>query len=82
MTIMKDFLSQPIVAEDGDKLFRADVLTTRSAEQRQGICSICDRPIGMGWLCLDGGQQVCSSHISVSRTGDLSVDKYAAVGNI
>ena len=66
-------LSRPIVAEDEDGSCWTEINTTHCDEQRQGVCSICDRPIGMGWLCLDVGNQVCASHITVSKTGVLSV---------
>lgn len=28
-------------------------------------CSICSREIYQGWLCLDGGEVVCSEHVKV-----------------
>jgi len=37
--------------------------TDYGAEQEPGECSICGREIESGWLCLDGGEEVCSSHV-------------------
>jgi hypothetical protein len=34
------------------------------AEQEKGICSICGTEIEFGWLCLDGGEEVCHNHIT------------------
>ena len=34
------------------------------AEQQDGECSICGAVLGAGWLCLDGGDEVCNHHIS------------------
>jgi len=33
------------------------------AEQEVGECSICGAEIESGWLCLDGGDEVCDEHI-------------------
>jgi len=33
------------------------------AEQMDGECAICGETLASGWLCLDGGEEVCSSHI-------------------
>lgn len=34
------------------------------AEQTDGECIICEDTLTSGWLCLDGGEEVCSSHIA------------------
>ncbi len=34
------------------------------AEQIAGECSICNAEIENGWLCLDGGEEVCDRHVS------------------
>lgn len=34
------------------------------ADQQPGECSICQAEIESGWLCLDGGEEVCHDHIS------------------
>ena len=40
--------------------FEVDAL----AEQLPGECSICSETLdSSGWLCLDGGEEVCDSHI-------------------
>jgi hypothetical protein len=36
------------------------------AEQEDGECSICGAVLTDGWLCLDGGDEVCSEHIIIS----------------
>ena len=33
------------------------------AEQTDGECIICGETLADGWMCLDGGEEVCSSHI-------------------
>lgn len=34
------------------------------AEQTTGECSICGAELESGWMCLDGGDEVCDEHIS------------------
>lgn len=34
-----------------------------SAEQEDGECSICGKTLSSGWMCLDGGDEVCDSHV-------------------
>lgn len=52
-------------AENGAKWiqFEVDYL----AEQTEGECSICRKSLVDGWMCLDGGDEVCSSHIKLIR---------------
>ena len=33
------------------------------AEQTPGTCDICGATLESGWLCLDGGQEVCDEHV-------------------
>jgi len=33
------------------------------AEQTDGECHICREPLASGWMCLDGGEEVCSDHV-------------------
>lgn len=33
------------------------------AEQEAGECAICGASLESGWLCLDGGEEVCSTHV-------------------
>ncbi len=35
------------------------------AEQSPGECSICGAELWEGWLCLDGGEEVCDEHINL-----------------
>ena len=36
-------------------------------EPYEDECSICGREIVAGWLCLDGGETVCSEHVHIQR---------------
>ena len=40
------------------------------AEQTDGQCSECDAVISEGWVCLDGGEEVCSEHIVIAQHGN------------
>lgn len=33
------------------------------AEQEPGTCDICGKELWSGWVCLDGGDEVCDSHV-------------------
>ena len=33
------------------------------AAQDDGMCSICAATLTDGWVCLDGGEEICSSHV-------------------
>jgi len=35
------------------------------AEQQDGECVECHAVLTSGWMCLDGGEEVCSSHIKL-----------------
>ena len=50
-------------ADNGSKWiqFEVDYL----AEQTDGLCSICGNILSSGWMCLDGGEEVCSEHIEL-----------------
>ena len=37
------------------------------AEQEDGECTICHAVLEEGWMCLDGGDEVCNSHIRLER---------------
>jgi hypothetical protein len=52
-------------AEDGTKWiqFEVDYL----AEQQDGECVECQAVLTSGWMCLDGGDEVCDSHIELKR---------------
>jgi hypothetical protein len=36
------------------------------AEQLTGQCVICDAELEAGWLCLDGGDEVCDHHVNLT----------------
>lgn len=40
--------------------FEVDVF----AEQLPGVCSICGAELESGWLCMDGGEEVCDRHVT------------------
>ena len=48
---------------DGNKWIQFEV--DYFAEQTDGICVICGKDLSTGWMCLDGGDEVCSIHISI-----------------
>jgi hypothetical protein len=33
------------------------------ADQEPGECAICGAEIESGWMCMDGGDEVCDSHV-------------------
>ena len=33
------------------------------AEQNDGECSICGEILTYGWMCLDGGEEICDEHV-------------------
>jgi len=37
------------------------------AEQEDGECCICGARLETGWLCSDGGDEVCNKHVEWSR---------------
>ena len=37
------------------------------AEQLPGICAECGIEIESGWLCLDGGDEVCDGHVELKE---------------
>jgi len=43
------------------------------AEQEPGTCSICGAELESGWMCLDGGEEVCDEHVKVNPCGYCTV---------
>ena len=35
------------------------------AEQQDGECTKCQAILTSGWVCMDGGEEVCSDHIEL-----------------
>lgn len=35
------------------------------AMQEDGTCVICGETLSSGWLCLDGGDEVCDKHVTI-----------------
>jgi len=40
------------------------------AGQLPANCSICGEEITAGWLCLDGGEEVCATHVNLIENKD------------
>lgn len=49
--------------DDGNKWvqFEVDAL----ADQEPGECSICGDDLESGWMCLDGGEEICDEHVDL-----------------
>ena len=45
------------------------------AGELPGTCSICGEEITAGWLCLDGGEEVCASHVNLIESKDKLRDE-------
>ena len=52
-----------ITGTDTDGLTWSSFLVDQLAEQLPGVCSICNAEIEDGFLCLDGGDEVCTKYI-------------------
>ena len=50
------------IDDDGCEWIEFD--TDYFAEQEPGVCAICGATIESGWMCLDGGDEVCSEHVT------------------
>lgn len=35
------------------------------AQEEDGECCICGAVLSAGWLCLDGGDEVCAEHVEL-----------------
>ena len=35
------------------------------AEQTDGVCTMCSATLSSGWLCLDGGDEICDRHVTL-----------------
>ena len=44
------------------------------AEQEDGECAICHAVLTEGWMCLDGGDEVCSRHIRFPTWEPMEVE--------
>ena len=51
------------IAENGAKWIQFEV--DYFAEQQDGECSECGAVLTGGWMCLDGGEEVCGNHITL-----------------
>jgi hypothetical protein len=47
--------------------------TDHFAGEEPGTCSICEETIESGWLCLDGGDEVCDRHAQMEPWSDEGV---------
>ena len=50
---------------DGDGCTWTQFEVDAFAEQESGTCSICGTEISSGWLCGDGGEEVCDEHVEI-----------------
>jgi hypothetical protein len=50
---------------DDDGLHWVQFEVDEFAEQESGTCSICGAEITSGWLCGDGGEEVCDEHVEI-----------------
>jgi hypothetical protein len=48
------------------------------AEQEDGECSICGQTLSSGWTCLDGGEEVCDSHVQWTPEAQEKYDQEVA----
>ena len=51
--------------DDGNKWIQFEV--DYNAEQEPGECSICGAELESGWMCLDGGEEVCDDHVDMDE---------------
>lgn len=61
LTDVEGFARKSGTDEHGSKWVQFEV--DYMAEQEAGECCICGAQLEAGWFCLDGGDEVCSSHI-------------------
>jgi hypothetical protein len=54
------------LCQDLDGLFWTQFEVDYFAEQLDGECDICQATISSGWLCLDGGEEICSDHVTIN----------------
>jgi hypothetical protein len=45
------------------------------AEQEPGECDICGAEIETGWMCLDGGEEVCDEHVEIIEDTTIQEDE-------
>jgi hypothetical protein len=60
--------SSRLTGQDLNGLFWTQFEVDYFAEQLDGECDICQATISSGWLCLDGGEEVCSDHVTIEPT--------------
>ena len=69
VTLDSDCISR-LRGQDEYDLYWIEFETDWFAGGEAGECSICSKEITEGWLCLDGGEEVCSSHINLIESKD------------
>ena len=56
------------IDENGSRWMQFEV--DEFAEQEPGECSICGAEMTEGWVCLDGGDEVCDEHVFFEEDED------------
>jgi hypothetical protein len=55
--------------EAGSKAVWVEFDVDAFADQEPGTCSICGATLETGWMCLDGGEEVCREHVDTGKGG-------------
>jgi hypothetical protein len=58
------------MGKDQHGCFWTEFEVDRFAEQEDGECRICGKTIPSGWVCLDGGDEVCADHVLIEEGGE------------
>jgi hypothetical protein len=64
LTLGKDGISRKYGTDENGNVwieFEVDYF----AEQTPGECSVCGAELESGWLCMDGGEEVCEDHVDI-----------------
>ncbi|HOF87191.1 MAG TPA: hypothetical protein PLZ36_03665, partial [Armatimonadota bacterium] len=59
---------------DDDGLHWVQFEIDEFAGQEPGICGICSATLQSGWLCGDGGEEVCDRHVQIIANDTCDVD--------
>ena len=56
-------ISRPLSGMDSNVASWTQFEVDYFAEQDDGECAICGEVLAYGWMCLDGGEEVCDEHV-------------------
>lgn len=62
---IEGFARKSGIDQDGNHWIQFEV--DYMAEQEPGECCICGAVTESGWLCLDGGEECCDSHVECAQ---------------